>query len=189
MGIFGGAFGKIKDVAGDVFDPRIPSKEDLGRAVVGALPGAGPVLGNQFVKWILFGGKPPASIGPGQTTFEKTQQQFSRGEIQTQEQARDVLDRLVGFDPYEMKQAEAVASLREGGGLSRIVDLLYPDPNPYLTPFSPEGAARFSTGSFDEFRDPYEVMDMRLAEYLNDNPAVGVAYLRETDPMSLLPVL
>ncbi len=141
------------------------------------------------MRWILFGGKAPSGIEPGQTDYDKFEQQFNQGQVQTQEQARDILDRLVGFDPSDLKRAATITRLREGGGLSRIVDLLFPDGSPYITPFTPEGEARLATGSFEEFRDPLDIFDTRLAKILNDNPAVGVAYLRETDPMSLLPVL
>ncbi len=197
MSIFGPAFEKIREGAGEAAEA----------AALGALRGAGTVIpavgavstvvesargdprSTRFAQWLLFGGKPPDSIGPGQTDFEKFEQQYNQGAVQSQDQARDILDRLVGFNPFEQEQAQAIQSLKDEGGLSNLVDLLFPDDSLYLTPFTPEGEARFSTGSFEEFRDPYDVFDMRLAEYMNDNPGVGVAYLRETDPLSLLPVL
>lgn len=155
---------------------------------VGALWSPKTGLTNPHVlKWLFTGGKSP--LAP-KSPVEDIQSSYKAGQITTPEQSRSAIDRLIGFDPGDQSQSTAIKHLRDQGGLSRVVKLVFPESAGSLaTPFSAEGQAKFATGDFREFRDPYTILDQHLSDFMSQNPGVGGAYMRDTDPMSLLPVL
>lgn len=182
----------------DVFDPVVDRARDVGGAlrdygqrekrVLGSFlsPKTG-VANPRVLKWLFFGGKSP--LQP-KTTLEQIREDYGSGRIRTPQQGRQAIDQLMGFEGPDRSQAAAIKRLRDEGGLSRIVELAFPEPEGSLaTPFSLTGQAKLATGDFREFRDPYTILDQKLGNYLAENPGVAASYMRETDPLSLLPVL
>src|SRR3990167_5570456 len=129
--------GVFKREAQEIFDPR-----KIGRNL-------------RVARWLWSGGRSP--LEP-KSPLEQARSDYEGGRVSTPDQARAVIDRLVGFEPGDIAQAQAITRLRDEGGLTRIVDLAFPAPVGELsTPFSSTGQARFAVGDLREFRDPYTI--------------------------------
>ncbi len=140
------------------------------------------------LQWLFGGGKSPYEL-PTQT--ELVQDQWRAGEIKTPRDAQAAIDLLLGLEDEDLNTARLIKTLRDDGVIADRFSRIFPgfDPNYYSSPFSDAGQAAAAVGQLGEFTDVWMIFDEDMQTQLQENPELGAAYMREVDPMGLLPVL
>jgi len=106
------------------------------------------------------------------------------------EQARTVIDSIIGREPGDEYVLEM---LQDKGWVARALLGERAGEQPYLAlePFSESGQSLLATNAFQQqFKmDPWMLSDTFMQGVIDENPRVMWLYMRETDPLAMMPVV
>lgn len=178
----------VTEEAPEFFTEDIPSAAKWVQREVTKTRGEGLAYKDvpAVMKWMIFGGR-----YPGLPEEEPLVEQARKA--RTEEDARRVIDLWTGGPPDTYVSENLLKVMSDRGMVSRVLFGIDDRAGGALSldPFSEVGSDLLRIGGTRDVRglDPYYLGDTLLQEAFKKNPELQLAYLRETDPLSVMPMI